>query len=188
MDNFYMKRQILLIILLAVMTFSAFACDCTRNSNLKEAQKASFEESDLVFIGEVVSIGENLKYKYKGWFDNRIFEIEVTEGFKGATIGDILKGRSLTSCSTAPEPGIWLIYANIDEEGFMTFSYCGLSRAFNKPERINFDGYTVRPPTIEELENPQPDDDLDWAVELATIKLQAANHLKEEVLWLRSLK
>jgi hypothetical protein len=157
MNNLYMKRQILIIILLAVMNFSAFACDCTRNSNLKEAQKASFEESDLVFIGEVVSLEENLKYKYNGWFDNRIFEIEVIEGFKGATIGDILKGRSLTSCSAAPE-------------------------------RINFDGYVVRPPMMEELENPQPNDDLDWAIELATFKLQAAKDLKEEVIWLRTQK
>lgn len=178
------------IFLLALITyqFTSTACDCVRIKNLEDARRTSLEESDLVFIGKVVSLGENLQYKYDGWFDNRVFEIEVTEGFKGANGGDILKGRSLTSCSSAPEPGIWLIYANIDEEGFMTFSYCGLSRAFNKPERITYDEYVVRPPTKEELENPQPNDDLNWAIEVATIKLQAANDLKEEVLWLRKQK
>ncbi len=182
-----MKKYVFLITILTAQ-LSSSACDCGRIKNLQEARTTSYEESDLVFIGQVVSLGENLQYKYEGWFDNRVFEIKVTEPFKGANVGDILKGRSLTSCSAAPEPGIWLIYANIDDEGFITFSYCGLSRAFNKPERIFFDQYVVRPPTQAELENPQPNDDLDWAIELATIKLQAANDLKEEVLWLRKQK
>lgn len=178
------------IFLLTILTaqLSSSACDCVRIKNLQDTRITSYEESDLVFIGQVVSIEENLQYEHEGWADNRIFEIEVTEGFKGANVGDILKGRSLTSCSTAPKPGIWLIYANIDDKGFMTLSYCGLSRAFNKPEQINFDQYAIRPPTMEELKKPQPNDDLDWAIELATIKLQAANDLRAEVLWLRNQK
>ena len=37
-----------------------------------------------------------------------------------------------------------------------------------------------------EVENRKPKDDMERAIALANIKLQAAKDLKEEVLWLRT--
>lgn len=185
---FIMIQYNLIFIFLMIWQLPASACDCSRIRNLTETQSASFEESDLVVIASVESVGESMRYQSQGWFNNKIFEVEVTENFKGAKVGEVLKGHALTSCSGYPDTGLWLIYANIDDEGLISFSTCGLSRAFHKPEQIYYDEYTARPPTKEELENPQPNDDLDWAIEQANVKLTAAKDLKEEVLWLRSMR
>lgn len=182
-----MIKYILPLVLIIFQQLSAQACDCSRIVNLDEARKAAFEDANLVFVGRVMSIGENFDYTYQGWFNNKIFEIEVTESFKGTETGTVLKGHALTSCSGHPDEGTWLIYANIDENGLIMFSTCGLSRSFNRPQQILFEGYTPQPPTKEKMANPQPNE-LDWSIELATIHLQAAKDLKDEVTWLRNRK
>ena len=183
-----MIKIILILVLLISQQLSAQACDCSMISNLNKARKAALADADLVFVGRVVSTGENFDYTYQGWFNNKIFEIEVTESFKGTKTGIILKGHALTSCSGHPDKGIWLIYANIDENGMIMFSTCSLSRSFHEPQQIFFEGYTPRPPTKEETENPKANNDLDWPIEIATIHLQAAKDLKTEITWLRTTK
>lgn len=183
-----MTRYFFLLFLFVASQPFCFGCDCSRIADLKKSRVVSFEESELVFIAKVVSTGESEKLKSKGWFNNKIFELEVTENFKGTRTGQIVNGRALTSCSGYPDSGIWLIYGNYDSEGFLNYSICGLSRSFYKPQLISYEEYTPRPPTLEELKNPQPDDDLDWSIEMANIKLSAAIDLKEEVHWLRTQK
>ncbi len=180
--------RLYIILIFLTSQLSAEACDCSGIRNLNNARETAFKEADLVFVAEVVSIGENYDYSSEGWFNNKIFEVKVKESFKGAKVGDLLKGNALTSCSGFPDKGIWLIYANLDANGMIAFSTCGLSRSFQKPQHIFFKGYTSRPPTKEESENPKLNFYIDWSIELATIQLQAAKDLKEEIYWLRTKK
>ncbi|MEL7145701.1 MAG: hypothetical protein AAFO69_04980 [Bacteroidota bacterium] len=168
--------------------FSAGACGCNPHKNLQKSRKYALKYTDMIFIGEVTPIPKNAPTSPADWGKAPIFEVIVTEQFKGVNVGDTLSGIIRSSCSITPTAGLWLIYAEVDEQGFISIASCGLSRAFYQPERIFYEQYTMRPPTIAELENPQPNDDLDWAIALANIKLQAAKDLKEEVLWLRTKK
>ncbi|WP_462250992.1 hypothetical protein [Ekhidna sp.] len=182
-----MMRHLIYILLLSYQ-LSSFACQCKGIENLKDEQKASYEYSDLVFIGEVISVGESMKYKEEGWFDNKTYKIEVVEGFKGTKSGETLSGYSLTSCSSYPKSGTWIIYANKNDEGNITFSSCGLSRSFKEPERIFYNDYIPPPPPKEKWINWQAEDDLDVTILRSKIRVKAAQDLKKEIQWLRTMK
>lgn len=180
-----MTKYIILLLLIGGH-FAAGACSCNPHKNLHASRKYELKHADLIFIGKVTPIPENHPSSPADWGKSPIFKVVVTEQFKGVNVGDTLSGILSSSCSINPTAGLWLIYAEVNDQGLISISSCGLSRAFYQPERIFYDQYSIRPPTIAELENPQPNDDLDWAIALANIKLQAAKDLKEEVLWLRT--
>lgn len=180
-----MVIRILILTLFASVHLNSYACQCIGIEDLKEAQLEEFENSYLVFVAEVVKVYKSEDYKEKGWFNNVVFELRVTEGFKGTEVGIIIKGHALTSCNIYPkENETWLIYANKGKKGMISISECGLSRSIFEPQRILFDGYTPEPPP----RDYEQDSDFmfDIGIQLAEIKLKAAKDLKEEILWLRS--
>jgi len=179
-----MKKQLLLLLTITLF-LPAFACQCPVIENLKEEQQASFADCDVVFIGKVISVGKSMKYQSEGHFDNRIYEIEVIEGFKGTEVGEILKGYALTTCSASPDNGTWIIYASKDDECNIYYSSCSLSRSFHEPDRIMYPDYIPPPPPSMEQ---QVEDVLAATSLMAKIRLKAVEDLQEEIEWLRSKK
>ncbi len=66
-----MKSCFLIIFLIFHWSYST-ACDCITIDNLEEAQKLSFEENELIFVGRVKSINNDGSY-----------QLEIIELFKG---------------------------------------------------------------------------------------------------------
>lgn len=169
------------------MHLGSLACQCIGIEDLKKAQQEDFEDSDLVFVAKVTKVYKSDEYKKKGWFNNIVYELKVTENYKGTEIGTIVKGHALTSCDIYPkENETWLVYANKGKKGMISLSSCGISRSIYQPERIMYRNYTPEPPP----KDYEQDSDFMFniGIRLAKIRLQAANDLKEEIIWLRSKK
>ncbi len=182
-----MLTRILILTLFASTHLNSFACQCIGIEDLKNAQQEDFENSDLVFVAEVIKVYESEEYEKKGWFNNVVYELKVTESFKGTEVGTIVNGHALTSCDIYPDENeTWLVYANKGKKGMISISGCGLSRSIYHPERIMYRNYTPDPPPRDYEE--KPDFMFDIGIKLAEIKLQAAKDLKEEIIWLRSNK
>jgi hypothetical protein len=121
-----MKTQILSILFLAIFIPKiSNACDCPQAKNLKSVQNQEFENSDCILIGEVLE------------FDSEIgtFKVKVIESFSGDENGKIYNGICDEYCGPLiDQKGKWLIYGNINQDGFLAVSICGLTRSFENPE------------------------------------------------------
>ncbi|WP_436515665.1 hypothetical protein [Ekhidna sp. To15] len=185
MDNTSMLTRILILTLLTFIQLNLYACHCGFIENLQQTQQEDFENSELVFVAEVIKVYESQEYSKEGWFNNVVYELKVTESFKGTTVGKIVKGNALTSCDIYPkENETWLVYANMGMKGMISISGCGLSRSVYEPQRIMYPKYTPEPPP----KDYEQDSDFIFniGIRLAEIRLQAAKDLKEEIIWLRS--
>lgn len=116
-----MKKYIALILLL--ISFKGIACTC-KIKKLSEWQKLEIENSECIFIGEVIEVNESdLTYKVK-----------VTESLDGGDkVGTVYYGKNWKYCSPyISEIGKWIIYGHI-EDGFLRLNMCGISRSFENP-------------------------------------------------------
>lgn len=125
-----MKHISLIILLLFYFSFEAFSCSC-KIGGYKESQEIDFELSDLVFLGEVITV-EETSYKF-----------QLIEIFKGDSNMKIIEGMLFTSCSMIPRKGEgqWLVYGNLTN-GKLDISQCGVTRSYAKPHLIMVSDYT----------------------------------------------
>ena len=101
----------------------SFACTCAIKK-LSEWQKYELENSECIFIGEVIEVNESdLTYK-----------IKVTESLDGGDkVGTLYTGKNWKYCSPyISEIGKWIIYGHM-EDGFLRLNMCGISRSFENP-------------------------------------------------------
>ncbi|WP_411031826.1 hypothetical protein [Spongiimicrobium sp. 3-5] len=117
-----MKKLIWTFILSSFFVQIGIACDCGFKS-LEELQNREMENSECIFIGEIIEVNNDLTYK-----------IKVIESLDGGDLQDnIYIGKNWKSCQPyAEKTGTWLVYGRM-ENGFLQMNVCGLSRAFDKP-------------------------------------------------------
>jgi len=116
-----MKKHLVIILLL--ISLKSFACTCAIKK-LSEWQKYELENSECIFIGEVIEVNESdLTYK-----------IKVTESLDGGDkVGTLYTGKNWKYCSPyISEIGKWIIYGHM-EDGFLRLNMCGISRSFENP-------------------------------------------------------
>ena len=100
-----------------------FGCICPPKIDIPKIQKNEIENSDCIFIGEVLKVYDDLTYKIK--------VIESLDG--GDEIGNIYIGRNSGNCEPFIEnTGKWIIYANNDNN-LLEANGCGISRSFEYP-------------------------------------------------------
>ena len=117
------KLNILLLVITLVST-KAIACNCPIPKSLKAVQDYEFENSECIFIGEVLKIDS----------EKNTFEIRVLESFNGDEIGKIYSGFYDKQCGPIIDgKGKWMIYAN-SYENKIEINTCGLTRSFEYPE------------------------------------------------------
>jgi len=121
-----MKTKIITFIILSFSSsFNLFACDCKHQGNLKVLQKIEFDNSECIFIAEVLKIDP----------ETNTFIFKVMESFSENSIDNIQIGVYDEFCGpTINEKGRWLIYGNFDSENRIKINHCGLSRSFKNPE------------------------------------------------------
>ena len=108
-----MKKLIWTFILSSFFAHSGFACDCPFKS-LEELQKREMENSECIFIGEIIELNNDLTYK-----------IKVIESLDGGDLQDnIYIGKNWKSCQPYIEKiGTWLVYGRM-ESGFLKMNIC----------------------------------------------------------------
>lgn len=170
-----MKSHFLVILLFFHWGYSS-ACDCLMIKNLKEAQKSSYEENELIFVGRVTEIRDDGSYK-----------LEIFELFKGELNGsNIINGIWGDSCAIIPQNlnETWLIYTNFNSEGTISISQCDLSRSFQFP--FYYGSHLLPPPPPFGLNDPLK------ILELESLTIEykkiALNELKTEIEFLRKMK
>jgi len=114
----------IIIIFLFFQIQSAIGCDCVRIKDLATYQKESFLYSELIFIGELLKTNDDGSY-----------EFQIIELFKGEHPDTNVRGKYHSSCSVIPEMTneIWIVYADLGENGIVDIHDCGLSRSFEFP-------------------------------------------------------
>ena len=99
---------------------SHFACDCVTYFTVQETDQNSLENSDLVFLGEVLKTGKD-------------FVITVKEVFKGSLITDTLRGSQdnlRSNCVFYPsKTGLYLIYGNMSDQQILELNQCAATRS-----------------------------------------------------------
>ncbi|AOW19472.1 hypothetical protein [Urechidicola croceus] len=120
-------KKLLLFTFLLISQIQIFACSCAPTI-ISTAQKEELENSECIFIGEVVKVSE----------DRNTFEIRVIESLDGGDeINNIYIGKNWKYCSPyISTTGKWIVYGNI-EEGFLRLNMCGISRSFEHPEWVS---------------------------------------------------
>ena len=115
------KLSIILIFGISIPT-EIYACTCSIKK-LADWQKSELENSECIFIGEVIKVNNDLTY-----------EIKVTESLDGGDAkGNIYIGQNWKYCSPYVEnKGKWIIYGRM-ENGFLKMNMCGISRPFENP-------------------------------------------------------
>ncbi|QWX85417.1 hypothetical protein H0I23_07190 [Cellulophaga sp. HaHaR_3_176] len=167
-----MKNRLqILFLILTLISYNAFACTCSIPKSLKAIQDYEFQNSDCIFIGEVLKID----------FENSTFEIKVVESFNGDGIGNIYEGTYDNYCGPIiNKEGRWLIYGNYNTENLIEINACGLTRSFENPEN-NVSATTPPeplPPNKKESKTQAENERTEW-------KLRAKYDLENEVTDLR---
>lgn len=101
---------------------------------LEIAQSKEYNSSEVVFIGNIISVSEDLKY----------YNLTIVEVFKGnLTENDTIKGINYLSCEPIiSQNGNWLLYGRFNS-GLLNVNTCGLSRDINAPMRNRY--FTIIP-------------------------------------------
>jgi hypothetical protein len=169
-----MKKYKIIILLISILSIGeVYSCQCKSLGPLDSLRKMSFNNSDIVFLGEL---------EYYSPSDNT-FSFKIKEIFKGKTTSMTIKGKSYDSCSLIPiDGGLWIIYAETREDGFINISQCLASRSKLSP--TCFSCYT--PPA-----SPHPDKKTtieEQEKDLKEFKEKALKDWQEEIVMLREWK
>ncbi|KAF2331986.1 hypothetical protein [Flavobacterium daemonense] len=128
----------LFTLLLSIISINSYCCDCKTIS-----KETEYRNSDFIFLGKIISVND------------KFFEIETLEVFKGKTIRKIKS--YISDCSIYPNKGeIWLLYSKKNSKNAFFISACGNSRSFSKPFTINYTNLPPPPP----LDIPEACNDL----------------------------
>lgn len=113
-----------LTFLLFILSYSIYACNCPVYKNLSTFQHAEFEQSECIFVGEV------LEFK----LEEKSYRIKVLNSFKGTENGLIVEGTYDQQCGPIINGlGKWIFYGHTDSNGVMKVNECGLTRSFENP-------------------------------------------------------
>jgi len=125
----------ILTLLIILTSNQVFCCDCKDLGPLDSLRSISYNNSDLVFLGELIEFDTiNLTYTF-----------EIIELFKGETKKELIKGKYFDSCSKFPkEKCEWIVYAKIKDNNIIDISGCLASRSKLRPVCINC--YNPPPP------------------------------------------
>ena len=122
MMNIQHFLNILTIWFLGIM--SSYACNCPVVRELAKIQKYEFENSECIFVGEVLEINK----------DNNTFKVKVIESFDETNSDTIYNGSYDPICGPSiKELGIWLFYGNFYGSSILQVNACGLTRSFSNP-------------------------------------------------------
>lgn len=117
--------RLTLIIIALFLGMNSFACTCGRPISIEAIQIGEFEDSECVFIGEVLEVNT----------EEKSFKIKVIESFKGSDVETIYFGTYDEQCGpTIYEKGKWLIYGDLNDQNIIEVNECGLTRSFANPE------------------------------------------------------
>lgn len=171
-----MKFLLTTIFLVLVITES-FGCDCGPVRKINEIRKTEFAVTELIFIGEIISISS----------DKKEIQIKVKEVFKGSiSKTQLLIGQNNIYCEPYVEnTGEWLIYGKI-ENGKLKINICGLSRSLEKPYENRYFRYIQIPPPQNATENEIIKIDLINQESLEKNNLKAFSELSMEIEWLKT--
>ena len=150
-----------------------YSCHCKDLGPLDSLRQISFNNSDIVFLGELQHYDST---------DNT-FSFKITEIFKGKPISTTLKGKYFDSCSLTPkDKGRWIVYAEVSENGLINISDCFASRSEKKPTSISC--YAPPPPPHPYKKTTNQDQEK-YVKEL---KEKALKDWQEEIVILRQWK
>ena len=171
------SKSLIFIFLLFVFSSSkTFSCDCIPFT-LKELQKISYEDSELIFVADAKLLDRR----------NGAFKLIILEQFKGKSKSDTLEIIPNNSCSLFLESGRWLIYADVTDDGTILVADCGPTRSFRDPHLVGVKDYDRYPPTRGELKSGSEEVDYSLRAAKHELKLRekAIQDLEEEIKWLR---
>ena len=117
-----MKKTILILFLF--ITNYVFSCECMTTKLIDRYQKSEF-----IAKVKVIKVSE---YNAENYYQNA--DIEIIELFKGNKINNIkISSNIRSSCGLyVPENSVWLIFAQIDNKGNLSFGYCSGSIQIDK--------------------------------------------------------
>lgn len=119
------QSQLTLIILTLFIGIKSIACTCGIPISIEATQIGEFEDSECVFIGEVLEVNS----------EENSFKIKVIESFKGSDVETVYVGTYDEQCGPIIyEKGKWLIYGDLNNENIIEVNECGLTRSFVNPE------------------------------------------------------
>ena len=125
----------ILILIIVLTSNQAYCCDCKDLGSLDSLRIISYNNSELVFLGELIDF-DTTDYSYT---------FRIIELFKGESKTIIKKGKYFDSCSQFPkDKGKWIIYANYRENDLIDISQCLASRSELNPICIGC--YRLPPP------------------------------------------
>jgi len=161
----------ILLLILTLISSKAIACNCTIPKSLKAIQDYEFENSECIFIGEIIKIDS----------ENNSFEIKIVESFNGDEIGKTYSGIYDKYCGPIiDEKGKWLIYGNFNSENLIEINTCGLTRSLENPE--NNISATIPP---EPLAPNETESKAKFEKQRAEWKIRAKSDLEKEIIDLR---
>lgn len=163
------------ILLLFFSSCSSSACDCASIRDLEGAQKALYENADIVFIGKVIEKDSDYGYRFS-----------IVEMCKGDSHLSTVDGTSDKSCVVSPDKvgELWLVYGHFTDDGRMVMDECGISRSFDHPY-LYLSGETIPGPLNTKSED-QALDIIDSNYQWAVLKQKHLEILRQEILDLRN--
>lgn len=170
------KIKILFITLfLILVNYNTYSCNC-KLEKLTNLQNKEIENSECIFIGEVISIIDNT------------YEIVVHESLDGnEKKGEVIIGKNHEFCSpNINSKGKWLIYGNI-KNGFLETNICGISRSFEYPENNFHTSIPKLVPSMNEKEHLEFKKESRFEKWKEKNKKNAQLQLKLEIIRLRNL-
>jgi hypothetical protein len=124
-----MKKILLTILILTFFIHESFSCDCKDRMDLNIARITEYNNSEIIFLGEVISISD----------DQLSYRVSVIEVYKGdLKTNQIIEGKNHQFCAPFINyTGQWLLYGNI-ENGKLKVNICGLTRSLEFPEQNRY--------------------------------------------------
>ncbi|MGV3594522.1 MAG: hypothetical protein ACO1NK_04705 [Sediminibacterium sp.] len=122
----------LFLITIFLISFSAIsACDCVVSSFDQH-----YQQSDFIAVAKITNIDSSLHQQ-----DQRNIEIEIITLYKGIAVTKLKIDNHLkTMCGIyTPLNSTWLIFANRNQEGTLSFGYCSRSVQLDPTANPYFD-------------------------------------------------
>jgi len=117
-------KYVLTILLVILIVENAKSCDCPEVKR-DSLVYSGLLNSKIVFLGELLSSDEI----------NGTFKFKILELFKGQSRKDIIQGKISNNCSLFPiTRGLWLVYADYNQDSTIGLSICAESIPLNKAE------------------------------------------------------
>jgi hypothetical protein len=169
----------LITLILTLFIHESFSCDCKDRKDLDSARIIEFNNSELVILGEVISISD----------DQLNYKVRVVEIFKGdLKTSQIIEAENHQYCVPFVYfTGKWLLYGSI-QNGKFKVNICGLSRSLDFPEKNRY--FRAPPPPPPPL---YPRDSLKYKAILKEsegaekeYKIRARKELNKEIELLRT--